>query len=291
MNFAFYLHDEKSQIDFEKKLLWIKRRYNLVSINELRKHIYEGMPLKNACMLSVDDGWLSTYEVIYPVMKKHNVPFTIFVSPHVLETEMNFWYYTMRLCDENVLRQKLVDKGYYTSGALKYSFEMLVKEIPIDDLYSILREYKEENNIEETRGFCNTSEILEMHGSGFVEIGAHTMMHPILSRESSKRSMIEIKDSVEKLSDLLQAPVRSFAYPNGLENIDFGKREMSYVKEAGIDMAFSVNPGVITPTTNPLAIPRWGSEARLKFGRLGMYLPSRMNQTGIRKELLKYRLK
>lgn len=291
MNFAFYLHDEKSQAEFEKKLLWFKSRYNLVSINDLRDHIYTGKPLTNACMLSVDDGWRSTYEVIYPVMKKHNVPFTIFVSPHVLETGMNFWYYTMRFCDEAVLKQMLVDKGYYSAEAQKYSFEMLAKEIPIDDLYSVLVEYKAKHNIDEPRGFCNTSEILEMHKSGLVEVGAHTMIHPILSREDAERSKKEIKDSIDKLSDLLQTPVHSFAYPNGLEYIDFGEREMAYAKEAGIDMAFSVNPGVITTKTNPLAIPRWGSEARLKFGRLGMYLPSRMNQAGIRKELLKYRLK
>lgn len=291
MNFAYYLHDEKSQADFEKKLLWFKSRYNLVSINDLREHIYTGKPLKNACMLSVDDGWRSTYEVIYPVMKKHNVTFTIFVSPHVLETGMNFWYYTMRFCDEAVLKQMLVDKGYYSEEAQKYSFEMLAKEIPIDDLYSILDEYKAKYNIVEPRGFCNLTELIEMHKSGLVEVGAHTMIHPILSREIAPRSEKEIKDSIDKLSDLLQKRVHSFAYPNGLEYIDFGEREMSFAKDAGIDMAFSVNPGVITNKTNPLAIPRWGSEARLKFGRLGMYLPSRMNQTGIRKELLKYRLK
>ena len=93
MNFAYYLHDEKSQEQFEQTLLWFKSRYNLVSINELREHIYNGRPLDNACMLSVDDGWRSTYDVIFPVMKKYNVPFTIFVSPHVMETGMNFWYY------------------------------------------------------------------------------------------------------------------------------------------------------------------------------------------------------
>ena len=96
MNFAFYLHNEINTAAFEAQLLWFKKHYNLVSIHELRDYIYGGKTLKNACMLSVDDGWRSTYDVIFPIMKKHNVPFTIFVSPEICRNEKNFWYFTYK---------------------------------------------------------------------------------------------------------------------------------------------------------------------------------------------------
>ena len=181
MNFAYYLHDEKLQEQFEQTLLWFKSRHNLVSINELREHIYNGKPLKNACMLSVDDGWRSTYDVIYPVMKKHNVPFTIFVSPHVMETGMNFWYYTLRFCNEDEIKDILIRRGYFAEEVRKYPAELILKEILIDEVYDVLDEYLSlhpEINI--PRGFMNTEEVLELHRSGLVEVGAHTMIHPIL---------------------------------------------------------------------------------------------------------------
>ena len=291
MNFAYYLHDEKSQEQFEQTLLWFKRRYNLVSINELRDHIYNGKPLKNACMLSVDDGWRSTYDVIYPVMKKHNVPFTIFVSPHVMETGMNFWYYTYQFCNQDEIKAELINRGWYSDGAKSFAADMLLKQLPVDEIYDVLNIILAKHpEIEIPRGFMNIDEVLELHHSGLVEVGAHTVMHPVLANETTERVTSEVKSSVERLSDILNKQVESFAYPNGIEGLDFGTREMDIVKECGIKCAFSVDPGVINAKTNAMAIPRWGSMARLKFGRLGMYLPSRANQTKIRKEIKKHKL-
>lgn len=291
MNFAFYLHDEKSSEQFEKKLLWLKSRYNLISIRDLREHIYGKRTLHNACMISVDDGWLSTYRFIYPVMKKYNVPFTVFVSPHVMETGMNFWYYTLRYCNEEDIKQILIKRNIFSDDIMKFPAELALKEIGIDEVYDVLDEYlKAHPEIMIPRGFMNTYEVLELHNSGLVEVGAHTMLHPILKLEEGERSRAEIVQSVEKLSELLNCQVSSFAYPNGIENVDYGERDMNFAKTVGIDMAFSVNPNVIDSNTNPLSIPRWGSQARLRFGRWGIYLPSRANQRKIRENILKYKL-
>lgn len=290
MNFVFYLHDEQSQEQFEQKLLWFKSRYNLVGIQDVEDCIYNGRKLSNVCHLTVDDGWRSTYEVIYPVMKKHGVPFSMFVSPHVLETGMNFWYYTMKFCDETELKQMLVDRGYYSRDAVRFPFELLAKEILIDDVYQLLDEYVTSHHLHIERGFCNLHELIEMKDSGLVEIGAHTMTHPILASVDAERSKNEITNSVLRLSELLNKEVRTFAYPNGLKNLDFGEREMTTVKKAGIKMAFSVDPGVVSRSVNPMAIPRVGSEKRLKLGRLGLWLPSVTNQAGVRAQILKCRL-
>lgn len=291
MNFVFYLHDESSKDAFERKILWFKRKYQLISINDLRALIYGGKPFKNACMLSVDDGWRSTYDVIYPIMKKHNVPFTVFVSPEVMKTGMNFWYYTIRYCDEAEIKDMIVSKGFFSHGVQQYPLELIFKELLIDDVYAILNEYQNGHpELKVSRGFMNTEEVLELHNSGLVEIGAHTMVHPILQAEDEDRSHREIVQSVESLSAILKKPVTCFAYPNGLESVDFSEREKEFCKNVGIDMAFSVNPGAITKKTDPLSIPRWGSISRLRFGRLGMYLPSRANQINLREEIRRFKI-
>lgn len=292
MNFAFYLHDEKSQEEFEQKLLWFKSRYNLVGMQDIIDCVYKGKKLKNACHLTVDDGWLSTYEVIFPIMQKHNVPFTVFLSPHVLESGMNFWYYTYKFCNPEELTKAMIRRGHYSEEVMKFSPEMLLKQLPIDEIYDIINECMSMHpEISVPRGFMNTTEVKEMLRSGLVEVGAHTIIHPVLANESQERSEKEIKDSIVGLNNLLDINVRTMAYPNGIEGLDYGIREMDIAKNAGIRLAFSVDPGVINSSVNPLSVPRWGSYARLKFGRLGMYLPSRMNQANIRKEILKYKLR
>lgn len=291
MNFTYYLHDEASLELFEQTVLWFKSRYKIVSIQEIREHIYEGRSLQNSCMLSVDDGWRSTYDVIFPVMKKYNLPFTIFVSPHVMETGMNFWYYTIKFCNQEELKDMIIKRGLFTEKVRKYPCELIFKEMKIDEVYDVLNEYlKKHPEISIPRGFMNTQEVLEMQKSGLVEIGAHTMVHPILKAESADRSNSEIADSVTKLSSILDRQVKSFAYPNGTRSIDYTHREELFVKSAGVDMAFSVDPREITPKTNPLSIPRWGSVDRLKFGKLGAFLPSRANQMGIRSQILRCKL-
>ena len=89
MNFVFYLHDETSLQNFEQKLLWFRKHYRLVSNKDVEEHLYNGLPLRNSCHITVDDGWLSTYRIIFPVIKKYNIPITIFVSPHISQTGEN----------------------------------------------------------------------------------------------------------------------------------------------------------------------------------------------------------
>ena len=283
MNIAYYLHDETDSNAFEQKLLWFKQHYNLISADELKEYLYDGKSLKGCCMLSVDDGWKSTYDVIFPIMRKHNVPFTIFISPEVTIGRKIFWTYLYKFCNPEELKSIMVAKRYFRPDVTKYPADLMLKEIPVKDVYEVMEEYFEKHpEISIPRGFLNLDEVMELHKSGIVEIGAHSNIHPILKNENDEVCYNEIHDSIEKLSELLNYKVHTFAYPNGMTNIDFSLREIKIAKEAGIDMAFSVNPGVINAKTDPLAIPRWGSMARLKFGKFGQYLPSRANQAKLR---------
>lgn len=49
-----------------------------------------------------------------------------------------------------------------------------------------------------------------------------------------------------------------FAYPNGRPGLDFGEREISYLKENNIALAFSTELGHLSVNTNPFSIPRMG---------------------------------
>lgn len=242
-------------------------------------------------MLTVDDGWRSTYEVIFPVMKKYGVPFTVFVSPEVCEKETNFWYFIYKYLNQEEIKDVILRRKLFSSEIRSFSADMVLKELPIDEVYDILAEVQQMHpEIKIPRGFVNTKELLEMKKSGLLEIGAHTLSHPILANESKDRSECEIKKSVSDLSALVDKDIRTFAYPNGLEGLDYSQREINLLEQAGIELAFSVDPDAITSKSNPLSLPRWGSMTRLKFGRFGKYLPSRMNQTNIRAEIKKYKL-
>lgn len=282
--FVYYLHDEKDPQTFEQLALWFKNRYELVDYQTVEDCVYSRRRApRKACMLSVDDGWISTYEVIFPILAKHNIPFTIFVSPEVAKNGGELWPKKLQYVDHAKFKEFLVESGYFKPEVMKFPLDLMLKEFTGDMIYKLFREFGTPEPTEQT--FVNAAQLREMAASGLVEIGAHTLTHPILANESAERSLGEIAGSVKGLSELIGKPVRTFAYPNGMFSDDFAEREMDFARQAGLQTAFSVDPGYIGRGCNPYNLPRIGSTSRLKLGRLGALLPSLYNQAGKRRAI------
>ena len=288
MNFVYYIHDVASSEEFEQTINFLRKRYRFITSDELRSYLNKSIFLDRTCLLTIDDGWLSAYKYIFPVIKKYGIPVLLFVSPEVCEGHLDYWFYRLRFCDELALKTALINQKLYDSKIWDFPLDLLLKGLPADTCSDLLSACLPEKKL--PRGFINTQELLEMRDSGLVEIGAHTLTHPILSKESSEKAEREITASIRDLEKLVGAPVHSFAYPNGIPQLDFGEREMLLLEKADVDLAFSVESNIVTQNTHRLAIPRVGSINRLRLGPLGVRLPSLTNQAGIRKQIAKHLL-
>jgi peptidoglycan/xylan/chitin deacetylase (PgdA/CDA1 family) len=69
--------------------------------------------------------------------------------------------------------------------------------------------------------------------SADVEIGAHSMTHPLLSTLTTEQSREEIVDSKHYLEALLKKPITCFCYPSG----DYTKEHVDQVRSAGFTLA------------------------------------------------------
>ena len=83
--------------------------------------------------------------------------------------------------------------------------------------------------------------ILEMHKSGIIEFGSHTMNHPRLEMISLEDAKWEIEESKRQLENLLQTKVIAFAYPYGNGAYNDSIRKM--VMNAGYIFDFSFKQG------------------------------------------------
>lgn len=70
--------------------------------------------------------------------------------------------------------------------------------------------------------------VVELNNAG-VEIGAHTIDHPKLTRISRNSATDQVRCSKALLEELIGESVRSFAYPHG----DFNQQIVEIVKEVG----------------------------------------------------------
>jgi peptidoglycan/xylan/chitin deacetylase (PgdA/CDA1 family) len=95
------------------------------------------------------------------------------------------------------------------------------------------------------------AEIREWLAAGH-EIGSHSCTHPHLSRIPLPQAREEITASKKKLEDLFGRPVEHFCYPYG----DRNDAVVDLVREAGYRTACTMDFGVNTVATSPLALRR-----------------------------------
>lgn len=97
----------------------------------------------------------------------------------------------------------------------------------------------------------------ELGQSDLVEIGAHTLSHPSLSKLTPDRARNEIEMSRDILEARLTQQVKHFAYPFG-GVADAGEREFAICRELGFASATTTRVGCLFPRHRgtPHSLPR-----------------------------------
>ncbi len=73
---------------FEMHINEIKRLFKIVPLeNIIQSNGREG----RLCAITFDDGWIDNYEVAFPIIKKYQIPITIFISPETIGSNLFFW--------------------------------------------------------------------------------------------------------------------------------------------------------------------------------------------------------
>ncbi len=301
MNIIINIHSVNNSLWFETIICFLKSKYALIPVETLHEIYLGRIYIKNSCHITVDDGNKSFYDVIFPVLKKHHVPASVYVSPKICKEKSNYWFQEIQGYDQIELKRIIADMSNCSYNyLLKYSAEGILKTFPVYQIHEIIMRYRKITDTEK-KVFQNltVNNLKEIDQSGLVTIGSHTINHPILTNEDDASSKYEIVESVRELSTLLSREIKYFAYPNGIPILDFTEREMNYLNNIGIQLAFTTESKNISSFDNPMGIPRIGISdgESLSFFKSKLFLASfwntfkRLNPTGEyreRKELRRF---
>lgn len=260
MNKIINFHDVRNIDWIENTLSILKSLYNFVKINDIEDFYYNGKILRKSIHLTIDDGDKTFYSIIYPTLKKLDIPATIFVSAAICSNNSNFWFQEIRSFDPDKVKKIICENYNIDPNKFKfYPVSVILKNMSISQIWTVINKYKSICGIKSNEQHnMSIDQLMEIDRDGLVTIGAHTMNHPILSNEDEETCKSEIVDSFVKLENILEHKIKYFAYPNGTPILDYSEREIDILKKINCRLAFSTEAKNFALNDNPLSIPRFG---------------------------------
>lgn len=267
---------EPSREEFEWMMALLRRRFNPMPLHEALTRLNTGsLPPLSVCV-TFDDGYRDNLINALPIMERHDVPGTIFVSTGSLDGG-RMWNDTVteavRRWPEAQLDLSGFDLGVYAVNSIEekrqaaQAINSRVKYFGAGAKAAVIDFLQDRSKDLPDNLMLKSEEVRELTRRG-VEIGAHTVSHPILAELSSDDSVQEIVRSKSTLETITNGPIRLFAYPNGKANTDYSAANVAQCREAGFDYALSTNWGVATPESHQFEVPRFTpwDRAPAKFG-------------------------
>ena len=273
------LPDEPTAEQFATQMDVVAEIFNVLPLCEAVRLLKAGSLPPRALCITFDDGYSNNFHLARPILARKRLPATIFVAPGFLDNGRMFndtiiesirrARDTLDLREAGFGAYSLVDLASRRSaideiiGALKYSDEK-ERRLRADRIADVVGAALPSDLM------MTEAEVREAH-SGGLEIGAHTLNHPILCRLKPQVAEREIVASKLRLQEITGAPVKAFAYPNGRPNKDYDARHAAMVRNAGFDLAVSTAWGAATASSDVYQLPRIAAWDRhpLKFaGRI-----------------------
>ncbi|AXK80218.1 polysaccharide deacetylase [Pseudolabrys taiwanensis] len=245
---------------FERLLRRLNRaRIDVISLDEMHRRFIEGDFKRRFVVITFDDGYRDLKEWAYPVLKKYEMPFALYIATSFPDRLGELWWVALEAVIAQNDRIGLVINGkeqFFSCRSVREKREVY------DALYGYLRSLKTEEEVRKTvrdlcacykvdiAAFCRDlcmdwSEIAELADDPLCTIGAHTVTHPMLMKvpnDAAVRSEMEMSRSV--LEAALGKRPEHLAYPVG-DPTSAGPREFRIAAELGFKTAVTTRPGVL----------------------------------------------
>ena len=246
---------------------------NPVSLSDLVSGMMNGATLKRAVAITFDDGYVDNLSAGAPVLEEYDVPATMFVVSS--KRGRGFWWDELAriIYSASALPAELAltIKGRGFQRSIQQSDEQASRNRLIVDLYRRLRPLssrdKEDSMIqlgewagvpfdpempEPSTRTMFPEELVELASSRLLDVGSHSLTHPILPTIPSDSVQVEVRRSKSELEDIIGKPVSKFSYPDGATS----RAVQAEVRSAGYMCACSSQPGLAGKRSGLFALPR-----------------------------------
>ncbi|OGA98606.1 MAG: polysaccharide deacetylase [Burkholderiales bacterium RIFCSPHIGHO2_12_FULL_61_11] len=275
--------DEMHVRRFAEVCGWLKTWFNVLPLDQAVARLKTGtLPARAAC-ITFDDGYADNHYVAMPILQRHGLTATFFIATGFLDGG-RMWndtiIETVRACkDLSVIaseaRQSMTSGLHglprFARNDKKAAITTLINHIkyrPVQERISLTEEIAKLAKVQLPHNLMMTSHEVKTTRQAGMQIGAHTVSHPILARLTDEQARQEIGESKIFLEQLLGERVGLFAYPNGKPGEDYTPQTVEVVHSLGFDAAVSTRWGASGTGDDLFQIRRFTpwDKTKLRFG-------------------------
>jgi peptidoglycan/xylan/chitin deacetylase (PgdA/CDA1 family) len=258
-----YLGESPTIDDFDRMLNFLSSHYNVISIKDYIENIENHDPGKLFVAITFDDGYLDNYTNALPILRKYNVPATIFVSMDALDKKPLWFqqiYYAIDVCAKDEIVNPCDNEvvSLRNKWAAMQTLCKSILKLPVDDYVGKINDLYDQCGVALDYNICDSekmmswSEVDNLKSEPLVDIGSHAVTHFPLVNLSDDELKHELLVSFQGLKESLGYEKVHMAYPNGM----FDERVIRYAKEVGYAAAFSMERGTNDAKTDQFQMKR-----------------------------------
>ncbi len=227
----------KNPDQFEADVCWLQREGTIVDHDAVAAYVEDGnAPPPNAYHITFDDGFREWYDVVRPILLRHDARATFFVPTDFIDNRALNWVHLRSICFDHALRAG-EDHITRAMGVLNTACDLhLSKRRALCDWIRNLRQHQQRElaivsaqfevdaaqYLADYRPYLTTAQIRQLADEGFT-IGAHSLRHYILGDLGDDDAVRrEIVESCRIIRDITGAARVPFAFPFYGDRVDRG---------------------------------------------------------------------
>jgi peptidoglycan/xylan/chitin deacetylase (PgdA/CDA1 family) len=233
---------------------------DIVTMDEVHQRLEARDFARRFACFTLDDGYRDNRDFALPVMREFGAPLTVYVTTDFVEGTGRLWWVALERVIAGASAVEVPISGAKTlldastPSAKCAAFNRVhdwLRELPTEhDMQREISALCARHGVDETtiaRELCLSWEELQAFADDpLVTIGAHTITHCKLARQSEETASFELATGRARIEAALQRPVLHLAYPYG-DRFAAGPREFRLAQTAGFKTAVTTRPGMIFP--------------------------------------------
>jgi peptidoglycan/xylan/chitin deacetylase (PgdA/CDA1 family) len=259
---------------------WLAGWFNVLPLDDAVRRLRDATLPARAAAITFDDGYADNHQIALPILQRHGLCATFFVATGFIDGG-RMWNDTVIEAVRRTRAPKWDLDACGVPGVGRVELAGLAqRQAAISQLLGAIKYLEPEQRATAVAGVASvaaaelpqdlmmSSDQLRGLRRAGMQIGAHTVSHPILTRLPPAEARKEVVDSKHDLEERLQERVALFAYPNGKPHQDYGREAVDIVRQCGFDAALSTAWGSARREGDAYQLPRFTpwDRGRARFG-------------------------